>query len=885
MPSAGYLIGIDFGTSNTVGVLRYPDGRSESLLFDGSPVLPSAVCLDEDGRFLTGRDATHVARTRPDAYEPNPKRRIDDGTVLLGGRDVRVTELLGAVLSRVMAEAARATGRAPERVVLTHPVAWGPRRLDVLDQAARVAGISLPLMVPEPIAAAFSSLTLPRMNLAPGQSVVVYDFGGGTFDATVVRRNASGFDVAAYQGLDDVGGLDIDAAVVGYLGNALGHRSPEVWERLTAPSSGTDRRASRLLWEDARQAKETLSRTSTVHIHVPLLDDEVPLGREQLEELARPLLARTVTVTRDVLRTAAVPAGSVATVLLVGGSSRIPLAATLLHQQLGVAPTVVENPELVVAQGAIAVGEAFARGAYIPPGAPPTGPAAGGPPRAPGPGESPSGASPLPASSPLPGAGGYGPGGAGSVSGGGAYGPGGSVSVGGAYVGGGPGSVSGGGAHAAPGVPGAGGAPPGGGGAPPGGGGLPAGPGGPSLGVVGRARSRAWIIWAVVGVVSLTLLACCGSCVREIARNTTVTDPDATESAAAAPSAPPCDQHLAFLGPQTGPDRDLGVRVDYGVRLAVAQYNASHDGCDVALTTHDTGSDPAKAGRLAKQLADDTSVLGVVGPVTPADTASAGEPFDNGGLPFVSPVGDATALATWNLYHQVIGDEDSSNLVAPNYLTKILKAQKVYLVDDGSTHGTKLAGYLSDSLDDIAAGRDTIKPDVADPTVYSGLAARIQAAGATAVFYAGDPAVGGRLRKALTDNGGRDVKLFGSSDLDAPAFFDQAGDAAEGTALFGPFFPEADAPPTFRDAYRAAYGEQPGRYSAEGFDSAKIFLDGIEAGTADRATMATFVNNYDADGLTKHLRFNDLGDLASPVMWLYEAKSGHFVSAGKLSTS
>ncbi|MFI5952249.1 Hsp70 family protein [Cryptosporangium sp. NPDC051539] len=907
MPSAGYLIGIDFGTSNTVGVLRYPDGRTESLLFDGSPVLPSAVCLDEDGHFLTGRDATHVARTRPDAYEPNPKRRIDDKTVLLGGRDVPVTELLGAVLSRVMNEATRATGRPPERVVLTHPVAWGPRRLDVLDQAARVAGISMPLMVPEPVAAAFNSLTLPRMNLVPGQSVVVYDFGGGTFDATVVRRSKSGFDVSSYQGLDDVGGLDIDAAVVNYLGSALGHRAADVWERLKAPESGADRRASRLLWEDARQAKETLSRTSTVHIHVPLLDDDLPLGREQLEELARPLLARTVTVTRDVIRASAVPPESITTILLVGGSSRIPLAATLLHQQLGITPTVVENPELVVALGAIAVGEAFIRsgasvpnargaaGAAGPAPSPPSaagsragaagavpgavGPsAAGSPPGAAGAAGAPvsGGGAAHPAGSPGSGAGGpahvsgggaHAPGGSVHVSGGGAHAPGPvHVSGGGVHAPGGPVHVSGGGAYGPA-------APPSGGGAP-----VPVGrPGGPV-----KPRSKVWIIWTIVGLVSLTLLGCCGSCARDLAHSVTVTD-SSTDAAGSVPSAPACEQRLAYLGPQTGKDRDLGVRIGHGARLAVSEYNSSHVGCDIELTTYDTASDPAKAGRLAARIARDTTTLGVIGPVTPADTASAGELFDNAGLPFLSPVGDATALATWKLYHQVLGDEDSANILAPDYLTKTLALTKVYLVDDASAHGAKLSGYLNGSLAEAAAGRDSIRPDVTDPAVYAALAARITATGSTAVVYVGDPAVAGRLRKALTANGGSGIRMFGTSDLDAPAFFREAGDAAEGTTMFGQFFPPGDAPATFLTGYEDAYGKKPGRYSAEGFDAAKILVDGIEAGAGDRAAMAEFVNGYNAEGVTKHLKFNDLGDLETPAMWLYEAKSGHFVSGGKVS--
>ncbi|SHM38667.1 ABC transporter substrate-binding protein [Cryptosporangium aurantiacum] len=351
MAPAGYALGIDFGTSNTVAVLRHPDGRVESLLFDGSPLLASAVFADPDGQLLTGRDALHSARTRPECLEPNPKRRIDDGKVLLGAHEIPVVDLLTAVLTRVVVEATRVAGRVPDDVVLTHPVSWGPRRLDLLHRAATSAGLGDPVLVPEPVAAAQGFLALPDVRLSAGEIAVVYDLGGGTFDATVVRRTADGFDVLAAEGLADVGGLDIDAAVFGYLGAALATRDGVAWGRLQSPATAGDRRAARLLWDDIRTAKEMLSRSSTADLHVPLFGDELPLGREQLDGLARPLLEHTVDATRAALRAARVT--EVAGVFLVGGSSRIPLASTLLFQRLGVAPTVVESPELVVARGAL----------------------------------------------------------------------------------------------------------------------------------------------------------------------------------------------------------------------------------------------------------------------------------------------------------------------------------------------------------------------------------------------------------------------------------------------------------------------------------------------------------------------------------------------------
>ena len=92
-PPKRHALGVDFGTSNTVAVARWPDGRARPILIDGSPLLPSAVYAEPDGHLLVGRDAVHSSRIDPARFEPNPKRRIDDGEVLLADREVPVGDL------------------------------------------------------------------------------------------------------------------------------------------------------------------------------------------------------------------------------------------------------------------------------------------------------------------------------------------------------------------------------------------------------------------------------------------------------------------------------------------------------------------------------------------------------------------------------------------------------------------------------------------------------------------------------------------------------------------------------------------------------------------------------------------------------------------------
>jgi hypothetical protein len=166
----------------------------------------------------------------------------------------------------------------------------------------------------------------------------------------------------AVDGRDDIGGLDIDAAIVEHL-------RTDDWQRLMEPSTVEERRAQRQLWDDVRIAKERLSRSQAADFVVPLLDTEAHLTRDELERIARPVLDQTVRVTKGLLNWADLPEGRLAGVFLVGGASRIPLVATLLHRELGEAPVVIEQPELVVAEGSILAGAALLA----------TGPAAPGP--------------------------------------------------------------------------------------------------------------------------------------------------------------------------------------------------------------------------------------------------------------------------------------------------------------------------------------------------------------------------------------------------------------------------------------------------------------------------------------------------------------------------
>lgn len=443
----GFALGVDLGTSNTVAVLRWPDGRTRPLLVDGHPIVPSGVYADTEGHLHVGRDAQRLAQADPTRYEANPKRRVDEETVGLGGRAYRPAELLAATLRAVADAAVAAVGFLPPAVV-THPAAWSAPRRQVLHDALELAGwpsaaehtLSTPIgpgtrLLREPVAAARYYTQVLRRPVPVGGSIAVFDFGGGTLDVAVLRNEGadpwgdSGFHLVATGGVADLGGLDLDAALLRRLGELVAPAHPGRWARLTNPESSAEWRDRQQLWENVRGAKEMLSRATVAPVAVPGVEAVVPLSRADLERLAAPLLARAVAETREVIAAAGLTPGQLSGLFLVGGSTRVPLVARMLHTDLAIAPTVLEQPELPVAEGALTdlplPRHGGRAGPVVPAPAgppdtrptepadsPPTAPAAGAPdnsPTAPAPG--PHGTLPEGAVPPGYGATGFGPGG------------------------------------------------------------------------------------------------------------------------------------------------------------------------------------------------------------------------------------------------------------------------------------------------------------------------------------------------------------------------------------------------------------------------------------------------------------------------------------------
>ena len=332
-------------------------------LGERAPQVPSIICLRADGEVLVGEAAERRALVEPSRTAREFKRRLGDPMpFLLGGTPYGAEALTAIVLRWVVDRVARERGRRPARVVLAHPANYGPYKLDLIREAVRLSDVGAVELVTEPAAAAIHYLGRDD-TVEPGRAVAVYDFGGGTFDATVLRREDSGFTILGEpDGLERLGGIDFDQAVFAFVEEAVGGAVAEL--DTTDPGA---RQALAHLREECQAAKEALSTDTDAHIPVllPNLSTEVRISRSEFESLVRPRVAETVRALERAVASAALAPGELAKVLLVGGSSRIPLCAQLVQETFEVPIAVDAQPKFSVCLGAATAGMPTAAAAVV----------------------------------------------------------------------------------------------------------------------------------------------------------------------------------------------------------------------------------------------------------------------------------------------------------------------------------------------------------------------------------------------------------------------------------------------------------------------------------------------------------------------------------------
>ena len=356
----GWCLGVDLGTTWTAAAVLRDGHCTTSALSDHGAEVPSVVALrsPQDGTFLVGEAAQRRGLTEPAALAREFKRRLGDPTpILLHGVPFSAHALTAKLLRWVVDRVQEREGSPPDAVAVTCPANWGGHKRELFAQALAMADLADALVVTEPAAAALRYADLQRLET--GTTVAVYDLGGGTFDAAVLRRSATGFELLGTPtGIEQLGGLDVDEAVFAHVLRALG---PGL-NGLDAEDQVAGVALARLR-EECTRAKEGLSYDNEVLVPVALpgLHTSVRLTRPELEDLIRPLLSDTVTALKRAIRSADLDPERLDRVLLAGGSSRIPLVRQLLSTELGRPVFADAHPKHLVALGAaLAAGAATA---------------------------------------------------------------------------------------------------------------------------------------------------------------------------------------------------------------------------------------------------------------------------------------------------------------------------------------------------------------------------------------------------------------------------------------------------------------------------------------------------------------------------------------------
>jgi molecular chaperone DnaK len=351
-----YDLGVDLGTTFTAPAIAR-DGRAETVpLAPANAAVPSVAYLNDQGELLFGQVAARRAGSEPARVAREFKRRVGDPTpILLGGTPLSAEMLMARMLAWVVEQVAETEGERPTRLAVTHPANWGAYKLDLLQQATRHVDLTIDHLIAEPVAAAHFYLhnrPAVRERLTEGSALVVYDLGGGTFDAAVIRASEHGELVIAGQpdGVDRLGGVDVDHAVLGHVTTNLG-LDPESLEQ--------DDPAFATAWSQLRQdcvaAKEALSDETDTSIPVllPGFHSEIRLTRSELETMIRPTMDETLVALQRTVASAEIGPADIEAVLLVGGSSRIPLVGQLVAAELDRPIAADARPKDAICHGAV----------------------------------------------------------------------------------------------------------------------------------------------------------------------------------------------------------------------------------------------------------------------------------------------------------------------------------------------------------------------------------------------------------------------------------------------------------------------------------------------------------------------------------------------------
>lgn len=330
---------------------------------------------------------------------------------------------------------------------------------------------------------------------------------------------------------------------------------------------------------------------------------------------------------------------------------------------------------------------------------------------------------------------------------------------------------------------------------------------------------------------------------------------------------------IAYQGPLTGDNAAYGTYAKAGIEVALADYAEAYpDGPKVEVIYADTQGDPANAPSVATELINDSSVIGIVGPAFSGETNANGPAYTEAGLVTVSQSATNPTITEngWTFY-RVVANDAAQGPAAAKMLTELEGFTKVYVVDDSSDYGVGLGDQVRGALGSALVGSDKVQQKDTD---FSATVTKVKDSGADALYYAGYAPEAALFLKQLRDSGYTGVFASGDGTVDA-AFF-TAGDYVNDTLLTFPGVLDAGADFQAKwDALTVADKGTFGAYTLESYDAAWILLSGIGEGNTDRASLLEWVGGYDEDGITKHLKFTETGELdGASGVYYYKVADG-----------
>ena len=360
-PKPRLVVGIDLGTTNSLAAIRAGKGARVLRDRDGEPLIPSVVCFLPNGEMVVGRGAKDLRLQHPDRTVFSAKRLIgragaevdreaallpyrvhrgdrDLARIEVGGRDYAPEQVSAFVLQEVKATAESALGQRIDAAVITVPAWFDDAQRQATRDAAQLAGLECLRIVNEPTAAALAY----GIDGSKDGTVLVYDLGGGTFDVSILRIDEGVFRVLSTSGDTHLGGDDFD--------QLLGERI------LTAAgASANDAYVLQAVRAAAEGLKIELSQKEQATLRIELQDRapiDITIARAEFEAMIAPLVERTIACVHRAIADAKLTADDIDDVVLVGGSTRVPLVRQRLEQDLGRAPQTGVDPDLAVALGA-----------------------------------------------------------------------------------------------------------------------------------------------------------------------------------------------------------------------------------------------------------------------------------------------------------------------------------------------------------------------------------------------------------------------------------------------------------------------------------------------------------------------------------------------------